>query len=97
MNSLVLPFVFAAVLAVISFIGVPPYPLHIIIVIMIWSFFKLALNDVIIIRHFMLLLGKGHMLMASGTRCRIVRCGIAKGPTAKIGKAGKAFAFDQPL
>ena len=38
MNSLVLPFVFAAVLAVISFIGVPPYPLHIIIVIMIWSF-----------------------------------------------------------
>ena len=64
---------------------------------MIRPFFKLALNDIVIIRHFMLFLGKGHMLMASGTRCRIARCGIAKGPTAKIGKAGKAFAFDQPL
>lgn len=38
MNSLILPFVFAAILAVISFIGVPPYPLHIIIIILIWAF-----------------------------------------------------------
>jgi branched-chain amino acid transport system permease protein len=38
MNSLILPFVAAAVLAVVSLIGVPPYPLHIMIVIMIWSF-----------------------------------------------------------
>jgi branched-chain amino acid transport system permease protein len=38
MNSLILPIVLAAALVVISFIGVPAYPLHIIIIIMIWSF-----------------------------------------------------------
>jgi branched-chain amino acid transport system permease protein len=38
MNSLILPIVVAVALAVVSFIGVPPYPLHIMIVIMIWSF-----------------------------------------------------------
>jgi len=38
MNSLILPIVVAAALVAISFIGVPPYPLHIIIIIMIWSF-----------------------------------------------------------
>jgi branched-chain amino acid transport system permease protein len=38
MRSLVLPIIFAVALAVISYVGVPPYPLHIIIVIMIWSF-----------------------------------------------------------
>jgi branched-chain amino acid transport system permease protein len=38
MTSLVLPFVLAGVLAIVAFVGVPPYPLHIMIVILIWSF-----------------------------------------------------------
>lgn len=38
MNTLTLPIIAAVVLAVAAFIGVPPYPLHIMIVIMIWSF-----------------------------------------------------------
>jgi len=38
MNSLTLPIGLAVVLAVVAFVGVPPYPLHIMIVIMIWSF-----------------------------------------------------------
>ncbi|MCA8926538.1 MAG: branched-chain amino acid ABC transporter permease [Alphaproteobacteria bacterium] len=38
MNSLILPIVLAVALAVISFVGVPPYPLHIMIIILIWSF-----------------------------------------------------------
>ena len=39
MNSLILPIVAAVALAILSFTGViPPYPLHIVIVIMIWSF-----------------------------------------------------------
>ena len=38
MNSLTTPIAFAAILAIITFIGVPPYPLHIMIVIMLWSF-----------------------------------------------------------
>jgi len=38
MNTLVLPIALAGVLAIVTMIGVPPYPLHIMIVIMIWSF-----------------------------------------------------------
>jgi len=38
MNSLTLPVALAGILVVVSLIGVPPYPLHIMIVIMIWSF-----------------------------------------------------------
>lgn len=38
MNTLVLPIALAGVLAIVTMIGVPPYPLHIMIIIMIWSF-----------------------------------------------------------
>jgi branched-chain amino acid transport system permease protein len=38
MTSLYLPIAFAVGLGVLPFIGIPPYPLHIMIVIMIWSF-----------------------------------------------------------
>lgn len=38
MTGLALPAVLAAILAVVALIGVPPYPLHIMIVILIWSF-----------------------------------------------------------
>ena len=63
------------------------------LVTLIRPFFKLTFDDIIIIPCFMLLLGKGVMLVASGIRCRIA----CKRPTAKIGKAGKAFAFGHPL
>ncbi len=38
MNSLLLPVVLAAALAVAALVGIPSYPLHIMIVILIWSF-----------------------------------------------------------
>lgn len=38
MSSLVLPIVLAAVLVIVALAGVPPYPLHIMIVILIWAF-----------------------------------------------------------
>ena len=38
MKGLALPFVFAALLAVAALIGIPSYPLHIMIVILIWAF-----------------------------------------------------------
>ena len=38
MNSLALPIVFAGLLVVAAIVGIPSYPLHIMIVILIWSF-----------------------------------------------------------
>lgn len=38
MNTLFLPIALAGVLTVVTLVGVPPYPLHIMIIIMIWSF-----------------------------------------------------------
>ena len=38
MNSLTLPIAFAALLAIAALVGIPSYPLHIMIVILIWAF-----------------------------------------------------------